>query len=247
MPTPTPWPTLPPEVVQEQVRSLLEDNGGCRLPCLWGIVPGATTGKEAYALLAPLASDVAGSVEDEDGSFGVFITELPPGLEGLVRIAVHLRGGSVERMQPVGFEDVAWLDMPRLLREYGPPSEVWMSTNSQFHGGPPVTVFLLYSDLGILAQYSEYGHFDGEFVRACLDDTPTLRLWRPEYPLDFQEAKDLFMLGSDPSILDLPSEEAMGLTAEAFFNAYSAVDRPCFSTPRALWPTISGRPYVPGG
>lgn len=245
-PTPTPWPTLPPEVVQERVKSLLETNGGCRLPCLWGILPGTTTGDEAYALLAPVSARVYGDVQDADGNFSVDVTSPLHGLESPIQIHVYVKDGTVERMLAYGFEDETEFDMPHLMSDYGAPSEVWISTWARFFSpGPPVMVFLLYSDLGILASHHRIGYYDGELVRACLDDTAALRLWEPGYHLQFQEAKDLFTLSYDG--IDLPSEEALGLNAQAFFEAYSAVHTPCLSMPRVIWPTIGGAPYVPGG
>lgn len=41
-PTPTPQPTLTAEEMRALILELLKNNGGCRLPCLWGLVPGKT-------------------------------------------------------------------------------------------------------------------------------------------------------------------------------------------------------------
>jgi hypothetical protein len=246
VPTPTPWPTLPREIAQEQVRSLLQHNGGCRLPCLWGIAPGTTSGKEAYALLAPISAQVYGDADEADGNFAVDISGLPSSLDALIEIGVYLADGDVARIRAYGLQGDLAFDIPRLMREYGVPSEVWISTWATFFTArPPVIIFLLYSDLGILAAYGRNGYYDGELVRACLGDTAALRLWEPGYHLQFQQAKDLFSLSYDG--IDLPSEEALGLDPQAFFETYSAVDTPCFSMPRAIWQTIGGAPYVPGG
>jgi hypothetical protein len=53
MPTPIPTlqltsPALPSTQVSEIINNLYADNGGCELPCLWGIVPGKTSVQDVY-------------------------------------------------------------------------------------------------------------------------------------------------------------------------------------------------------
>ena len=40
--TPTPFPTLEPEEKLDFILEMLETNGGCQLPCWWGVTPGET-------------------------------------------------------------------------------------------------------------------------------------------------------------------------------------------------------------
>ncbi len=54
--TPTVAPTLPIDQAQVELLEMLSNNGGCQLPCLWGIVPGKSTYQEAQAILLPLTS-----------------------------------------------------------------------------------------------------------------------------------------------------------------------------------------------
>ena len=53
---PTAIPTLSVNAAHARLLDLLANNGGCRLPCLWGITPGETTYQEAQAILVPLGS-----------------------------------------------------------------------------------------------------------------------------------------------------------------------------------------------
>lgn len=53
--TPTAIPTLSAEQANERLLDLLSNNGGCRLPCLWGIIPGTSTPQEAQNILLPLS------------------------------------------------------------------------------------------------------------------------------------------------------------------------------------------------
>jgi hypothetical protein len=54
----TALPTLWTLEVQKTVTAFYENNGGCELPCWWGITPGKTTWLEARAKLSPLATEL---------------------------------------------------------------------------------------------------------------------------------------------------------------------------------------------
>ena len=65
--TPSQNPTMAPEDAMEFVLELMENNGGCHLPCWWGqIVPGVTRWEDAKSFLETFASDIrlAGQVDD---------------------------------------------------------------------------------------------------------------------------------------------------------------------------------------
>ncbi|MFT3893686.1 MAG: hypothetical protein QM730_18815 [Anaerolineales bacterium] len=47
-------PTLSTDEALQQIKELYKDNGGCDLPCWWGIVPGETTWEQTKQLLGPL-------------------------------------------------------------------------------------------------------------------------------------------------------------------------------------------------
>jgi hypothetical protein len=52
--TPTDIPTLPAEDARQRLLTLLANNNGCRLPCLWGIIPGKSSYLDARSILLPL-------------------------------------------------------------------------------------------------------------------------------------------------------------------------------------------------
>ena len=49
-PTVTPGPTLSPEQEGDFLSSLMSENGGCELPCWWGVTPSQTSSQEARDL-----------------------------------------------------------------------------------------------------------------------------------------------------------------------------------------------------
>lgn len=64
-PTPTAFPALPKKQAQTRLFDLLATNGGCHLPCVWGITAGKTTFQEAREILQPLSGI------SQSGSFGL--------------------------------------------------------------------------------------------------------------------------------------------------------------------------------
>lgn len=50
--------TLTPQQILDEIRHLFDENGGCALPCWWGIEPGKTTWEEALTILSPLAMEI---------------------------------------------------------------------------------------------------------------------------------------------------------------------------------------------
>ncbi len=49
-------PTLPADDAYQRLLNLLKNNGGCSLPCVWGITPGKSTNQQSESILSPLSS-----------------------------------------------------------------------------------------------------------------------------------------------------------------------------------------------
>lgn len=79
--TPTTVPALPAEAARERLLDLLANNGGCKLPCLWGIMPGKSMSQEVQSILVPLSSiSSIFEIEPRFGRAGGFV--LPGFAEG---------------------------------------------------------------------------------------------------------------------------------------------------------------------
>jgi hypothetical protein len=189
--TPTMIPTLPVEKARAKLLKLLSDNGGCRLPCLWNIVPGKSSFQEAQAILAPL-----GSVSDFT-AFELGLGSVDPYLiEGDLKIyttvnfiaisdndIVNSIAFNAEAHRPVeqgGYEDVfdskffdekvSAYTLQHVLSEQGIPSLVMVATS----GGPLTRggtggfdILVLYPNHGILVNYTTQMHLVGTNVRGC--------------------------------------------------------------------------------
>jgi hypothetical protein len=70
-PTSTPQSTLSPIKAKEAIFKLLENNGGCQLPCIWGITPGLTERKTAWGSLAKFGSKLFDSEQHISISRGI--------------------------------------------------------------------------------------------------------------------------------------------------------------------------------
>jgi hypothetical protein len=58
---PTSLPTIPPDEIDAAINEIVETNGGCLLPCWWGISPGETTWIEAKQFLDQYNAELSSS------------------------------------------------------------------------------------------------------------------------------------------------------------------------------------------
>jgi len=174
--------------------NLLKNNGNCRLPCIWGLTPGITTTAERQNILASydnfLEPDFSISRTDASknpGVFGIGVTKddvrISVGLsyyetDHLIEILSLVT--APQRENKYVFGDSNYLDLlenytlPELLSNYGLPSEVLVMA---FPYDPflkadyePFSLVVIYSDLGIMAEYISPTQWIGEMVELT---TPT--------------------------------------------------------------------------
>jgi hypothetical protein len=167
-PTETPQPTLLPEERNTLIRELLATNGGCRLPCWWGIVPGKTPWPEAEQLFSHLRlyiTDYLISENSTDHELGTFdpshpeieITHSYIERDGLVYFMKIIARGLIDN----AYFKKTWknLSPENIVSLYGTPSRVWLWSIAYFPESPAGTemqyqVWLFYDELGFLAAYT---------------------------------------------------------------------------------------------
>ncbi len=189
--TPTAIPTLAVEQARARVSELLANNGGCRLPCLWGITPGISSYQEARTILKPLISisrfehfDFASPdniyIEYTDGDFttNTFIAYHYSDNDIVSSIGVRV---SATQENPDGFIGIydskifgrrasAYM-LPHILSEQGKPEAVLISTDGGRARGknvPGFYLWLFYPDQGLLVSYTTYRQLVNGKVRGCL-------------------------------------------------------------------------------
>ncbi len=238
-------PTTSPskEEGQKLVQKLLEDNGGCKLPCWWGIIPGKTTWVDARQILEKVSLFVSGQESEND--FYANVNAYLPYPHDFATYMEHLYGvndGIVEYIRVYNFDLAPNYFLPNLLESYGQPDGIWIRTFSKAERGiQNYTVDVFYQEMGILVEYSTgepLKEIDGK-LRNCLInemDSPFLHLWSPEtQALSFPEAKkfiDTTNLPEPKSLL-----EATGMDVETFYETFRNPEtNVCLETPKNLWP-----------
>lgn len=259
--TPTLIPTLPMQEAQAKFLKLLSNNGGCELPCLWGIVPGESSYSGAQAILSPL-----GSVSD----FTAFKA-------GLGSISPYLREGDLETYTTIdfiansdrdtvnsiafsaeahrpfeqgGYEDVfdskffgekvSAYTLANVLTEQGIPSSVMIAT----FGGPLTRggtggfdILLLYPDQGILVNYKTQMHLLEANVHGCPQNAYVrMELYPPGQPDSFFEGLKQTDWAVRMSLDYRRLEEVTSMSIQEFYETFREPTDKCIETPAKLWP-----------
>lgn len=240
-PTLTAIPTLAQEEAQLRILELLETNGGCRLPCFWGIVPGETTWQEAYNFLDSFSTQIISTTRSErwvprSEAFG-FLYTVPTTIS--LRQDMHLEYRASKGVVDFIRAD-ATIDVSELLSNYGEPGEVWIrALNYGFSSQLEFFVGIYYPEKHILAVF--YDHradiLPSGYLFGCVDEksklenSPELWLWTPQRPITWEEVDPFLFWDSQPTL-----EDATGMTIEAFYEMYKNPEiRPCIQTPAAIW------------
>lgn len=180
-PSRTPVPTLDTKQQAQLVTDILKTNGGCKLPCWWGIVPGSTRfqaavdslqqqGLNPYLvrdLTGALTIDIPHSTQLFDYGFSMGFTAD----QGVIsRLKVDGETYNLTRSRRFA-NDWRRYSLSNVLQEYGQPSTI------RFVSGPPAeqnapvlyTLTLLYEPLGFAIGYTGPAQFDSKsnVIHAC--------------------------------------------------------------------------------
>lgn len=226
-------PTLPPDEALTRVLELYKTNGGCRLPCWWGIVPGETMWVDARYLLAPLAGEIIETPGDNNPnvmSAYVYIPQAETMDTGRHDRHLYTVEHGVVQMIEAFTEPVSSLAPGAILREYGPPDEVFLRTSSLGRG---FSAALFYQRNGFVVDWDTGDAVveDG-LVKACLLSTsPFVKVWSAKRLLSYMDA--------DASNAEYakPLDEVTVLNIQTFHETFSDPDTPlCLETPTEHWP-----------
>lgn len=244
----SPAPKLPPQKAQALVRDLLENNGGCRLPCWWGMTPGQTDWNTAKYYLDTFVKDIEvyqeGQIKQGDESIqwtsyrihyvsqsneeNVFIVGV---MKGIVQ-EIWIGGNAVRKLFLLG----------HLLSNYGPPDEVYIKAHRYTNeGGPlPFTFLLNYSSHNFWAEFNLDGEVEWSSIKGCPQSIePRIWLGSPERKW---ELSNLLVHVFGPSIPNAPKypiltlSEATGMDLETFTEVFKDPNNTkCLETPADLW------------
>jgi hypothetical protein len=238
-PTATFVPIPSAEEQQRQFLELLHTNGGCRLPCWWGITPGQTT-------IDTVKSQTNGAVNGTGGA----------DVNGLVVVVNFTWGDSDDPVAPISYLKVGYYvstatfqeyqenpfyaqpmypSLPFLLSTYGPPAGAYINYDIGIRamgmGSDLYFLILDYSNAGWLATYTmELARKDNSYIGCLNRASTTLELWSPQ---------DADMVRLHPSLAGTglkTIEQATSMTLAEFYERFKdpATDA-CLKSPVDLY------------
>lgn len=240
-----PSPVLPLDQAIGQIRSLLEENGGCRIPCWWGITPGKTSEEAAIDELSQSSRVyVRGS-----GPFGsshtiesVSIVETR-GERTQIVTDYFASGDLIDAIRINALDLSPVLTLKSMLEELGEPERILVATFSQpaEQGSWPFGLVLFYPSSGVLAEYYISGRAEDDHILACpaTASAPFVGVWETGLEFSFEDAHGFFgAKGIDWSFKDL--ELATNMDIESFYSVFRAEGAAdCFVTPKSIWKPAS--------
>lgn len=239
----TPAPTLSDIEAERMIQSLLKNNGGCRLPCWWGIIPGKTTWEEARQFLSTFATSIV------QGSFSQTIIEkIPhfstnysihykiPGIPDGGAVLISLTDGIVSTIAFGSTSTSESFRLSQLLSKYGKPGKIFVETYQNLPYNPlPFTLVLYYPEFHFLARFETYAQKEGSFLIGCPKMVnPYLVLWsadRNVSDLDIQN----WAFGEDSSLVK-ELKDVTNLSEDEFYRIFrdsESID--CIKTPVEYW------------
>jgi hypothetical protein len=258
-------PTLSDAEIKVNALNLLENNGDCRLPCIWGLTPGITTTAERRKILASYGKisdpdfSLSGSEASENpGGFGIAVTRNK--LRIVMGLNYYETDNLIEILSLVAFppllddklifgdddylELTKYYSLPQLLSNYGLPSEVLVIA---FPYDPflkadyePFSLVVVYSDLGIMAEYISPSQREGDIARGCPGQGYlTLRTWDVKNNIPIKKIASIASgEGMSETAYDyfVPIQNAASMSVEDFYNTFKEPNNnQCLEVLSNLW------------
>jgi hypothetical protein len=248
-PTWTPLPTIAPESRPEAYYELLENNGGCELPCWWGFELGATTVDDVAQFYTKFDQYMSFQ-EEGKGYTAIYITFTDPGIEnGWQTEHRFLAEDGIVVKANIIIGQHSYYQLEPLLQRFGSPAEVWMRTISDYEedGRVPFIYTLYYPEHGILL---DTGHFsagagtDTNMLVDCFEREDSLRIVMWDVA-SLDPAHEQFILDNSIGLpetqgeyVQRPIAEVSNWNTDMFFTVLSDPSRTdCLETLSEIWPT----------
>lgn len=236
-PTPEATPTLTNGQKADNFTALMTGNGGCELPCWWGIVLGETEIETIPEMFVPQGLvwwEEWSQLDASRSGSGALVTFSAE--ESIIQ-SIKVRGGS----EGDSFEqDWGRYSLDQALTRYGIPTQVFVYHPWQADPGPPFFHLLLfYETLGIEIDYVGVAqHISDGKSRACPNlseiSQVNLFLYQPEKINNVVEMvlppQTVDSITSSDAVYDLIKwEQAVGTSLESFYETFKNGDNiSCF-------------------
>lgn len=264
--TPSPQPSLTPSRTlgptldlssqESRVKELLIDNGGCQIPCVWGIVPGHSSWDETWRFFAKMGYSPQPFVTNQGftrWSVEIGSKNLTYGIgfnfierDGIVQfMSFAVAGKSIYKIAPS-------YELRNFMKSTGIPSRVYLAPGFIHQlDDPPVhtagELYIMYDQLGTMASYFLGGVRIDNRYRICPNDPyrfieyekgffngARLIIQSSDSNLSLEDAMNFFgtKFPSDARLID----EVTSLDTSEFFNlVVNPTNSDCFETEILKW------------
>lgn len=245
----TPLATIAPDARAETYYELMDNNGGCELPCWWGFELGKATANELVQFYERFDPHI--SIRDrEAGKTSIEITFVEAGIENgwQTNHRFVAKNGIITTVDIIVGEHSNY-QLESLLQHLGPPSEVWMGSISDYEedGHVPFMYALHYPEQGIAVDLGHFSAGSGANVEVLLDcfereDSARLYMWDPT---DIDYKRDQYILDNVIGLSETqgkyakrPLTDVSDWDVDEFYAFLSDPNRTeCLETPTEHWPT----------
>ncbi|HKZ55601.1 MAG TPA: hypothetical protein VJ123_08995 [Anaerolineales bacterium] len=209
--TSTAQTVLSAEEAKSLMLDLLQSNGNCRLPCLWGVTPGEAGTQTLEAFMAQLGNaittneDTVLHVDRFANTGGVDLSYYEDDSDFRISFSYYMAGDRVSQLalstdatkiwpeegQVFGDSDfnqlLQYYALPHVLSEYGRPAQVLIAPFPDDPDYPspewiPFSVVLYYPDKGILVEYLSPRETKGDQYVGCPHKAHVYAtVWNPQH------------------------------------------------------------------
>jgi hypothetical protein len=231
-PTPTPLPTRTTDEQRALMVEMLETNGGCELPCWWGVTPGQSDWqavRDYFQTHRLWTLDMPHPDRLFDYCIGFDFSEKDGLVESIEVNSEVFRGATSERFA----RDWRCYSPDQILNRYGVPSQVYLQLVPLIERDSPVyyVLNLVYDELGFYITY----------LGPATDEPPTMR-----FCPRFQEVTQigLYLKSPQPGQSIMGSavrmrtlEEATGMDVATYYETFGdPASEVCLESPSDIWP-----------
>jgi len=231
---------LPREDQENIIYDLFMDNGGCQLPCWWGITPGRTTWDDARIILEPLNLPEQAYLYHRINDFASFIVPVKEGMHPhLYQTSFTLLVENSIVQSLYFFDDnlAVVLDYESFIIQMGVPDDMRVFTHSGENGEHvPATVAFFYPDAGVLVEYQFPAVVDSEITRICMNfgdgGRPFVWLWDGDLGWSYEDVDKIW----DLPLENAPLEEVTSTDVTTIYQKIiSDKGDACLETPIDFW------------
>jgi hypothetical protein len=239
--TPTETYTPLPTIDRFGIQGLIDTNGGCELPCWWGIEPGKTTLEQVTVFLSPITKKLESygpskitvkgiQYESVGSSFDYAL----PGRQDLGSMYIVSWNGVVTFLGVDSSTMSYRWKISQILQKMGKPTEIYLLVKRGW-SEIPVILVLYYPDQRVYFRINIDAYEENGIVRICLPQNGfTFATWSHDFDIDDQ-FKNL-ILGPESERKLQRLEEATSLTKDDFYEIFSDPSSlNCIESPLDVW------------